>query len=189
MNNADYKRQKLEYSYSLFKARKFFKKARAIVIENNKLLTIEVTYLNGAADDLARNPNRTSYNKHYLLPGGGVDDGETPKQASVREAFEEYGVNVEAIKYLGKNYYTVPMEIDGVKFKSNRVEYYYLCKTVQGEENSRFGLDGEFESKNKTYKKVKLSLEDIKKLKPADLNDMNQKTYDLLIEFLSTTKN
>ena len=42
MNNADYKRQKLEYSYSLFKARKFFKKARAIVIENNKLVKKDV---------------------------------------------------------------------------------------------------------------------------------------------------
>ena len=57
MSNADYKRKKLEYSYQLTKNRKFFKKARAIIIENKELLTIEVTYLNGV-DDLARNENR-----------------------------------------------------------------------------------------------------------------------------------
>lgn len=186
MNNADYKRQKLEYAYSLFKQRKFFKKARAVVVDNGKLLLIEVTYLNGVTDDLARNPNRKSYSKHYLLPGGGIDEGETPKQASVREAFEEYGVNVKPVKYLGKSYYTVPMNIDGEDFKSNRVEYYYLCKITDTKQSERFGLSGEFEAENKIYRKVKLTLNDIKKLDPSDINDMNSKVYNELVSFLSS---
>ena len=41
MSNADYKRKKLEYAYKLTKNRKFFQKARAIIVEDKKLFTIE----------------------------------------------------------------------------------------------------------------------------------------------------
>ncbi len=187
MDSVAYKRQKLKYAYSLFKQNKFFKKARAIVVENGKVLLIEVNYLNGTFDDLARNDNRKSYSKHYLLPGGGVDEGETIKQAVIREAYEEYGVNVEPVKYFGKSYYTVPMNINGEEFKSNRVEYFYLCKVISDDKSAQFGLDGEFAAKNKTYKKVKLNLDEILALNHADLNDMNEKTYGMLINYLKST--
>ena len=127
------------------------------------------------------------YDKHYLLPGGGVDEGETIKQAAIREAFEEYGVNVEPIKYFGKSYYTVPMNIDGTEFKSNRVEYFYLCKVLSDDKSAEFGIDGEFSAKNKVYKKVKLSLAEIEQLDPSDLNDMNKKTYNMLVEYLKNS--
>ena len=32
---------------------------------------------------------------YYLFPGGGVEEGETPEEAAVREAREELGVDVE----------------------------------------------------------------------------------------------
>lgn len=37
--------------------------------------------------------------KGYIeFPGGGVDDGESPKEAVSREAFEEAGVKVKGVK-------------------------------------------------------------------------------------------
>ena len=184
MDNKTYKRQKLEYAYNLYKNRKFFKKARAIVVDEKNVLLLEVTYLNGIAHDLHPNPNRKLVGKHYLLPGGGVDDGETIKQAVVREAYEEYGVNVKPVKYLGKQHYKVPMNIDGTDFVSNRVEYYYLCSLKNDEISNQFGLESEFEEKGKVYKKVKLNLDEIKKLDAADINEMSEKAYQQLVEFL-----
>ncbi len=32
---------------------------------------------------------------YYLFPGGGVEEGETPEQAAIREAREELGADVE----------------------------------------------------------------------------------------------
>ena len=54
--------EKIKYSYELTKQRKFFRKARALVVKDGKLLLIKVDYNNGRV--------------HYLLPGGGVDDNE-----------------------------------------------------------------------------------------------------------------
>ena len=93
-------------------------------------------------------------------------------------------MNVKPVKYMGKNYYSVPMEIDGVKFKSNRVEYFYLCEIINSSESENFGIEGEFEDKNKIYKKTKLSLSDIENLDASDLNDMNKKTYEALVAYL-----
>ncbi len=183
MSNAEYKRKKLEYAYNLEKNHKFFRKARAIILEDKKLLAIEVTYLNGVADDLARNPNRNN-KKHYLLPGGGIDDGETVKQAVAREALEEYGIKVKPTIFLGKSYYKVPMNLDGEAFTSHRVEYYYICSPSSAENVSQFGLEDEFADDNKSYKKVKLSYNDVKSLNPCDLNDINPKAYNKLLEYL-----
>jgi len=39
--------------------------------------------------------------RYKLLPGGGVDEGETHEQAAIRECIEEVGCNVNIEKYLG----------------------------------------------------------------------------------------
>lgn len=51
--------------------------ARGIVIHNNKILL-----------------NKFGNGEYYNIPGGGVEPGETVKQAVVREIFEESGLNV-----------------------------------------------------------------------------------------------
>ena len=165
-------KSKIEMSYNLTKNRKFFIKARAIVVKDKKLLLIRVDYKSGHV--------------HYLLPGGGVDEGETIKQAIVRETLEEYNAIATPVKYIDKQYYNINMELDGEKFVSHRVEYYYLCKFEKFVSDMPMGIDGEFESKEKTYTKVELSLEEILKLEPRNLNDMNQRTYDKLVSYLKS---
>lgn len=54
-------------------------RAGIILVENDKVALIE------------RHRAGLDY---YVFPGGGVDEGETPEQAAVREAKEELGVDV-----------------------------------------------------------------------------------------------
>ena len=57
-------------------------RAGIVLIEDNKVALIE----------------RHRAGMHYFVfPGGGVDEGETPEQAAIREAMEELGIEV-AIK-------------------------------------------------------------------------------------------
>lgn len=46
---------------------------------------------------------RNSYGKkHWTFPGGGIKSGEAPEAAARRELFEEVGVQVPTLKYLGE---------------------------------------------------------------------------------------
>ncbi len=169
----DYFQNKTKMSYELTKNNKFFKKSRALVIKNKKLLVIKAECLDGSET-------------RYLLPGGGVDEGETAKQTAVRETLEEYNAVVNATKYMGRQYYNVPMEYEGKKFVSHRVEYYYLCEFVKDGNYKQFGVDGEFNKKEKKYTKMELSVSEIKKIGAKKLNFMAENVFKKLIEIMKT---
>lgn len=167
----EYIKSKQELSYELFLKHKFYKKARAIVVKNGKLFAIKITYKDGRPD-------------HYLVPGGGVDEGESIKQAVVRETLEEYDVNVKPVKYLGRQYYKSRDSFNNVKFISNRVEYYYICEFLKEANTNQFGEYGEFDSKEKTYEKVELSIDEVLQIDPDSLNNMSREIYDKVIEYM-----
>src|SRR5512142_1126382 len=59
---------------------------------------------------------------YFVFPGGGVDEGETPEQAAVREAMEELGVEV-AIK----------QKVFEIQFGLKSRQVYFLTEQVGGE--------------------------------------------------------
>lgn len=87
-------------------------RSAAILIQNNSLALIE----------------RHRGGLHYFaFPGGGVDEGETPEQAAVREAREELGVEIRVLRLAAK-----------VWFRGNP-QFFFLAEQVGGEFGSGSG--------------------------------------------------
>ena len=123
---SDYFYQKSKMYYEKYKAGKLTKKVGSIVKKGDKYLTI------------LRNGKRP------MFAGGSVDEGETTRQAVVREILEETGAKVTKLKYLTRDYYSVDWEFEGITFPNKRVEYTYLCEVEDGDYNA-VGLEGEFD--------------------------------------------
>src|ERR1041385_377630 len=58
---------------------------------------------------------------YFVFPGGGMDDGETPEQAAIREAMEELGVEV-----------AIRQKVAIIHFDQS-TQVYYLVERVSGE--------------------------------------------------------
>ena len=81
-------------------------RAGAVLIEDKKVALIE------------RFRDRNHY---YVFPGGGVDNGETPQEAVIREMEEETGLNVSVRRKLAEIHFGLSYQI------------YYLVEKVGGE--------------------------------------------------------
>jgi mutator protein MutT len=58
---------------------------------------------------------------YFAFPGGGVDEGENPEQAAVREAMEELGIEV-----------VVRQKVAEIHFDTS-IQVYFLAERVSGE--------------------------------------------------------
>ena len=76
----------------------------AVIIETDKVAVIK------------RNRDGKEY---YVFPGGGIENGESPEQAAIREVFEEVGVEINIIEHLGT-----------VEFRG--MQHYFLANIVGG---------------------------------------------------------
>ena len=84
-------------------------RAAAIIFIDNKLITI---YREKNVDGELK--------KYYVIPGGGVEDGETIEYATKREILEEVGINIE----LTDKYFYLE--------KENSEEYFYISNYISG---------------------------------------------------------
>lgn len=66
---------------------------------------------------------RKDIQEYYTFPGGGLEEGETLEEGTIREIKEEFGIDVEVVKKL--------YEFKSEKF--NQKEYFFLCKYISGE--------------------------------------------------------
>lgn len=83
--------------------------SRAIIIENNKLLTF-----------FRRKNKDGKIKEYYSLPGGGQEKGETLEENVIRELKEEFNVDIKIIDYLGK------------KESDNYIEHFFYCTIING---------------------------------------------------------
>ena len=141
---SDYFYEKSKFYYEKYKAGKLTRKVGAIIKDGDKYLT------------LIKNGNKA------MFSGGSVDDGETTRQAVVREVLEETGAKVIKLKFLHREYYSVDWEFEGITFPNKRVSYTYLCEVEEGDFEAK-GLKGEFDNKNMSLKWCTIKeLEDLK---------------------------
>ena len=139
----DYFNDKAKMYYEKYKAGKLTKKVGSIIKRGNKYLTI------------------LREGKRAMFAGGSVDEGETTRQAIIREVYEECGAKVTKLKYIKRDYYSVEWEFEGVKFPNKRVSYTYLCEIEDGNLSVQ-GLEGEFD-KNTALKWC--TVEELEKLR------------------------
>ena len=124
-----------------------------MIIESGKVLTIKRTKLGDI---------------YWVMPGGGVEDGETDGQALVREIKEELGLDVKVGKII--------LEIDSKHPDlAGQKEYFYLCTILGGEMGS--GRGPEFDKNTSYVGKFDIEWLDIKDLKnfdlkPGDIKDL-----------------
>ena len=82
---------------------------------------------------------RKDYQNYYTFPGGGLEEGETEEEGTIREIKEELGINVKVIRKL--------YEMSSEKFAQK--EIFYLCEYIDG----KFGTgDGPEFSGDPNYK-------------------------------------
>ena len=84
--------------------------SRAIIIEDVKLLAMFRKKIKKDG----------SVKEYYVIPGGGLEDGETLEENVIRELKEEFNVDIEVVKFLTTEEY------------DDTIANYFLCKIVNG---------------------------------------------------------
>lgn len=121
-------------------------RAGVILLQNRKLALIE----------------RYRAGLHYFsIPGGGVEAGESPEQAAVREAHEELGVTVALQRLVAEITYR------------GAIQYYYLGRLLSGKFGTGMGLEmqGGYPPESGTYSAIWLPVDSMggKKIFPPTI--------------------
>lgn len=134
------------------------KRVRGILIEDGKIILIKRT--KGAEI-------------FYVFPGGGMEGGETEKQALKREMNEELGLDVSVKEFVAENSF-------GESKSEEYVNLFYICKKKGGKLGT--GCGPEYAPNNGyegIHEPVQLPLDKIMQLdlRPTSIRDLIYKKY------------
>jgi len=117
--------------------------------------------------------------EYWVFPGGGVEEGETPDQAVVREIDEETMINVVPKKFL---YH--------ITWDTGEENFFYLCEYVSGEPRLRpDSIEVEQMKKGEQiFEPVWVEIEDLPSLKVYQLEVRDLFLNDYKNGFQSTTQ-
>ncbi|QFG00638.1 NUDIX domain-containing protein [Psychrobacillus glaciei] len=105
-----------------------------VIIENGRVALIKRT-----------KPHMT----YYVFPGGGIESGETPEQAAIRETYEELGVNIRIQRLLKV-------------LEQNGTQHFFLADIVGGNFGTGTGEEYTHTSIERgTYEPVWLDIDDL----------------------------
>lgn len=92
----------------------------------------------------------------WMVPGGGIEDGEGARQAAVREVKEETGLDIQVSRLV--------WHVEEVSDRGQRFVDFFLADIVGGELS--LGMDPEFDENGQVLREVKfLTREEIKNIK------------------------
>ena len=127
--------------------------ARGIILEGDNLYTM-----------FRRKKKENGKTKeYYVIPGGGVDEGEDFEKAVLRELKEEFSIDAEIEEYLG------------VKETDDTVEHFFKCRIINGTPKLG-GEELERCSEENYYEIIKVSIKDLDNIDIL-ATDMIMKAY------------
>ncbi|MBD3223698.1 MAG: NUDIX domain-containing protein [Caldithrix sp.] len=127
-------------------------RARAIIINSDKILLINRIKSSGS---------------YWVIPGGGVESGETHEQAIKRECLEELGIRVGVQKLFLQRSSDKP-ETEGQQ------EFFYLCDVIGGQIGTGQGPEFQVGTQYKGEYRIKwIDLKDLSEinLKPEEVKN------------------
>jgi 8-oxo-dGTP pyrophosphatase MutT (NUDIX family) len=128
-------------------------RASGVIIRGNKILL------------LFREKNNKQY---YILPGGGIEPGETPEQAMIREIAEECSSRCIIIKFLFS------------QTNEGRPAYYFLLD-LENKEPELGGPEIKKQSESNHYEFVWLGYDEFLNLTNFNPTDVQQRLAPLII--------
>jgi 8-oxo-dGTP diphosphatase len=111
-------------------------RARAIVVKNHHIALIK---------------RQRDGREYYVIPGGGMEPGETPEQTAIRESREELGLAIAIDRLIARVIF------------HGREQYYFLARVTGGHFGTGQGpeMTGKYPPERGTYTPVWIPMRDV----------------------------
>ncbi len=114
-------------------------RSRAVIIRNHHIALIK---------------RQRDGHTYYVIPGGGMETGETPEQTAIRESREELGLTISIERLLAR-----------VVFRG-REQFYFRAKVTGGHFGTGKGpeMTGKYPAERGTYTPVWMPMKDLERI-------------------------